>query len=88
MPNPITFNDFLLKARGSLFDSRAIIVENARKTQSVKRGNLIFSNSQSTNEATMKAFKNALQQEYGVFGIHAFDTIVDTRPIAQEFARL
>ena len=79
MPNPITFNDFLLKAQRTLFDSRAIIVDNARKNQSVKRGNLIFSNSQSTNEATMKAFKNALQQEYGVFGIHAFDTIVGTR---------
>ncbi len=79
MPNPITFNDFLLKAQRTLFDSRAIIVDNVQKAQSVKRGNLIFSNSQSTNEATMKAFKNALQQEYGVFGIHAFDTIVGTR---------
>ena len=79
MPNPITFNDFLLKARGSLFDSRAIIVDNVQKAQSVKRGNLIFSSGEKLNDATMAAFKQALQQEYGVFGIHAFDTIVGTR---------
>ena len=76
---PITFNDFLLKARGTIFDSRAIIVENARNAQRVKRGNLIFSSSQSTNDATMAAFKKPLKNDYGVFGLHAFDTIVGTR---------
>ena len=76
---PITFNDFLLKARGTLFDSQAIIVDNVQNAQSVKRGNLIFSSSQKTNDATMEAFKKALQNEYGVFGLHAFDTIVGTR---------
>ena len=79
MPNPITFNDFLLKAQGTLFGSRDIVVDNVQHAQSVKRGNLIFSSGQRTNDATMAAFRQALQNEYGVFGLHAFDTVVGTR---------
>jgi len=76
---PIAFNDFLQKADSTLFASRDIIVNNARQAQSVKHGNLIFSSGQKLNDATMAAFKEALQQEYGLFGLHAFDTIVGTR---------
>ena len=76
---PITLNDFLLKANTTLFGSRDIVVNDARNAQSVKHGNLIFSAGQKLNDATMTAFKEALQQEYGVFGLHAFDTIVGTR---------
>ena len=76
---PITFNDFLQKASSTRFGSRDIVVNDVKSAQRVKHGNLIFSTSQKLNDATMAAFKEALQQEYGVFGLHAFDTIVGTR---------
>ncbi len=76
---PITFNDFLLKAQGTVFGSRDIVVDNVQQAQSVKHGNLIFSSGAAVNDATMAAFKQALQDKYGDFGIHAFDTIVGTR---------
>ena len=76
---PIAFNDFLLKATSTHFGSRDIVVNDARNAQSVKHGNLIFSSGQKLNDATMTAFKEALQQEYGVFGTHAFDTVIGSR---------
>ena len=76
---PITLNDFLLKANTTRFDSRDIVVNDINNAQRVKHGNLIFSTGQKLNDATMKAFKAALQQQYGVFGLHAFDTVVGTR---------
>ena len=76
---PITFNDFLQQANATRLGARSIIVDDAQTPQSVKHGIFIFSSGQKVNDATMAAFKEALQQEYGVFGLHAFDTVVGTR---------
>ena len=76
---PISFQTFLDKANATRFGSRDIVVDNAQTPQSVKHGLFIFSSGQKVNDATMAAFKEALQQQYGVFGLHAFDTVVGTR---------
>ncbi|MBR5023495.1 MAG: hypothetical protein IKX48_00410, partial [Victivallales bacterium] len=76
---PISFQTFLDKANATRFGSRDIVVDNAQTPQSVKHGLFIFSSGQKVNDATMAAFKEALQQQYGVFGLHAFDTVIGTR---------
>ena len=76
---PISLNTFVQQARSTRFDSRDIVVDDAKTPTSVKHGNLVFSSGTKTNIATMKAFKEALRNEYGVFGLHAFDTVIGTR---------
>jgi hypothetical protein len=76
---PISLNTFVQQARSTRFDSRDIVDDDAKTPTSDKHGNLVFSSGTKTNIATMKAFKEALRNEYGVFGLHAFDTIVGTR---------
>ena len=73
---PLTINDFKTVAQSSFFGSRDITVD---KNEHAKLGNLVFSSGKKINEATMKAFKAALENEYGVFGTHAFDTVVGAR---------
>ena len=76
---PITFNDFHRLATTAPKDTRDIVVNDAKTPQSVQLGNRVFSTPKKLNDATMAAFKDALQKEYGVFGLHAFDTVVGTR---------
>ncbi len=76
---PIQFSDFLQQANRATFGSRNVVIDNVQTPQNVKYGRFLFSDSQKLNDATMAAFKEALQQEYGVFGLHAFDTVVGTR---------
>ncbi|MBP5674079.1 MAG: hypothetical protein J6X49_16965, partial [Victivallales bacterium] len=76
---PITFNDFHRLATTAPKDTRDIVVNDANSPKSVKLGSRIFSTAKEVNDATMTAFKQALQKEYGVFGLHAFDTVVGTR---------
>ena len=76
---PISFNDFHKLAINAPKDSRDIVVNDANSPKSVKLGSRIFSTAKEVNDATMTAFKQALQKEYGVFGLHAFDTVVGTR---------
>ncbi|MBR4653802.1 MAG: hypothetical protein IKO72_10635 [Kiritimatiellae bacterium] len=59
--------------------SRDIIVQGEGDKAVAKLGNYIFSQGSKANDATMAAFKTALENEYGVFGTHAFDTLVGTR---------
>ena len=73
---PLSINDFKTVAQSTFFGSRDITVD---KKEHAKLGNLVFSAGKKANEATMKAFKAALENEYGVFGTHAFDTVVGAR---------
>ena len=47
--------------------------------RTVRLGNIVFTTSKAVNVATMGAFKEALEAEYGVFGTQAFDTVLGTR---------
>ncbi len=67
---------FINAANSTFFDSRDIVVD---KNNSVRLGNLIFSDKAENNENTMKAFRKALSEKYGVFGEHAFDTVLSSR---------
>ena len=73
---PLSINDFKTVAQSSFFGSRDITVD---KHEHAKLGHLVFSSGKKVNEATMNAFKAALEHEYGVFGTHAFDTVVGAR---------
>ncbi len=44
-----------------------------------KLGNLFFSDTRQKNDQTMQAFRDALSRKYGVFGEHAFDTVLGAR---------
>ncbi len=74
MPSSIT--DFRRIAQSSFFGSRDITVD---KNENAKLGGLFISSGKKVNAATMKAFKAALEHEYGVFGTHAFDTVLGAR---------
>ena len=67
---------FITAANSTMFGSRDIVVD---KDNKVKLGNLIFSESAKTNENTVKEFRKALSEKYGVFGEHAFDTVLNSR---------
>ena len=54
---------FINAANSTLFSSRDIVVDEDNK---VKLGNLIFSEEAKTNENTIKAFRKALSEKYGV----------------------
>ena len=73
---PLSINDFKTVAQSSFFGSRDITVD---KHEHAKLGHLVFSSGKKVNEATMNAFSAALEHEYGVFGTHAFDTVVGAR---------
>ncbi len=79
MPDPVSISlqSFRDVAKSSFFGSRDIILTGDKA--SVKLGNLVFSSGKELNAATMQAFKEALESKYGVFGTHAFDTVVGTR---------
>ena len=67
---------FIDVSKSTLFDSRDVVVG---KNDKVKLGGLIFSAKASKNLATMKAFKEALSQRYGVFGDTAFESTLALR---------
>ena len=75
----VNLNTFVTLAESSRFSSRDIIVQGKDDQQTAKLGHLIFSSGSEVNVATMAAFKKALEDAYGVFGTHAFDTVVGTR---------
>ena len=76
---PLNLDAFRNLANSAWVTSRDLIVTGEGDQASVKRGNYIFSQGAGANDATMAAFKEALEKEYGVFGTHAFDTVVGTR---------
>ncbi len=76
---PLSIDTFQSLAESSWFSSRDIVVKGEDEAQRLKLGNLVFSSGAKVNDATMRAFKAALEAKYGVFGTHAFDTVVGTR---------
>lgn len=70
-------NSFETIAREAWLASRDVVVNEAG--DKAQRGNLIFSAGRKVNDSTMKVFRQALSQKYGVFGEHAFDTVVGAR---------
>ena len=75
----IDLQAFTRVANSALIKSRDIIITGEGDKAAAKLGNYIFSQGNKANDATMAAFKTALEKEYGVFGTHAFDTYVGTR---------
>ena len=76
---PITLDSFRTIANSTAFSSRDIVVQGQGKTATAKLGNFIFSHGAAKNDATMKAFKIALEKEYGVFGTNVFDSVLGAR---------
>lgn len=76
---PLTVDSFRDIAASSYFGSRDIAVRGEGEVQTARLGNYLFSQGAKTNDATMAAFKAALEHEYGVFGTHAFDTVLGSR---------
>jgi len=76
---PLNIEAFRQVANSAFVTSRDIAVQGEGDKAVAKLGNYIFSQGNKTNDATMSAFKAALEKEYGVFGTHAFDTYVGTR---------
>jgi hypothetical protein len=75
----VTLDRFQSLAHSTWFSSQDIAVSGQGKNVTAKLGNLVFSSGRETNDATMAAFKAALEKEYGVFGTNAFDTILGAR---------
>ena len=76
---PVSLESFQNVANASFFGKRDIILKGEGDAQRVTLGRLVFSSGQAANDATMAAFRAALEQKYGVFGLHAFDTVLGTR---------
>ena len=78
---PITLDTFKAVANSTVFSSRGIIVQGEGKAATARLGNFIFSQGKAANNATMAAFKEALENEYGSLGTHAFDTVLGVREV-------
>ena len=76
---PLTIDQFKTIANSTAFDSRDIAVAGTGKKATAKLGNFVFSQSKAVNDATMAAFRAALEKEYGVFGANAFDSTLGDR---------
>ena len=76
---PLNIDTFRNIANSTLFSSRDLAVQGQGETATARLGNFVFSQGAKTNDATMAAFKAALEKEYGVFGTHAFDTVLGSR---------
>ncbi len=73
----LTFDSFHRIAKSAWFGSRDIVVN--EKEGKAKLGHLIFSSGAKRNDATMEAFRSAISHKAGVFGEHAFDTVLSGR---------
>ncbi len=76
---PLNVDTFRSVANATAFTSRDIVVRGEGSDATVRLGNFIFSHGTKANDATMAAFKAALEEAYGVFGTHAFDTVLGAR---------
>ena len=76
---PLNIDSFRNIVSRTSFSHRDIIVRGENENATTQLGNYIFSHSAKTNTATMKAFKTAIEQEYGSLGTHAFDTVLGSR---------
>ena len=76
---PLSVDSFRNLASNCRLPDRDIVVRGENEARTVRLGNIVFSTAKATNIATMGAFKEALEAEYGVFGTQAFDTVLGTR---------
>ena len=76
---PINLQSFVNTAKSAIISSRDITIQGKGENATAKLGNYVFSAGKASNAAVMAAFKSALEREYGVFGTHAFDTILGER---------
>ena len=78
---PTTVADFQRLAQTASYANRSIVVDDAQQPTDIKFRGSVFSHSNKVNDATMKAFRDALGNDpnYGAFGLHAFDTILGSR---------
>ena len=74
---PLTVNDFSQAANATWFGSRDIVISS--DSNKAKLGRFLFSKGKASNDAAMNAFREALSRKHGVFGEHAFDTILGDR---------
>ncbi|MBQ4200596.1 MAG: hypothetical protein II649_12060, partial [Kiritimatiellae bacterium] len=77
----ISIDVFKNLANASWRDGRKLVVHGEGDQATARLGSFMFSPGKAENAATMKAFKEALEAEYGVFGTHAFDSFLATRDL-------
>jgi len=76
---PLNIQSFWNIANSTYIASRDIAVQGQGKNATARLGNYVFSQGAKTNDATMAAFRAALEKEYGVFGANAFDSTLGER---------
>ena len=76
---PLTLDSFRSVANNAVITSRDIEIHGKGANATARLGAYVFSAGKKANDATMAAFKAALEKEYGVFGTHAFDTVLGAR---------
>ena len=76
---PLTLDTFRSIANNAVITSRDIEIHGKGANATARLGAYVFSAGKKANDATMAAFKAALEKEYGVFGTHAFDTVLGAR---------
>ena len=79
----VNLNTFQTVARSATFGSRDIVVTGEDEAAEAHLGRFgrvtVTKSDKDVNDATMAAFRKALSAQYGVFGEHAFDTVLGTR---------
>ena len=73
----VSLNDFQQIANSTYFGRRDVVFD--AQSSKVKLGGFVFSSGATANKASMQAFREALANKYGVFGEHAFDTVLGNR---------
>ena len=77
---PIALDTFQRLADSTRLSSRDIVVTSESSAELGRVGRFsITSGAKDVNVATMAAFREALKNEFGVFGEHAFDTVLSSR---------
>ena len=76
---PLNVESFRSLVDQTHYGNRDILVSGEGKNATARLGNFFFSQGKAANNATMKAFKEALEKEYGSLGTHAFDTVLGSR---------
>lgn len=84
----ISIDVFKNLADSSWRDGRKLVVRGEGDQATARLGSFVFSPGKAENNATMKAFKAALETEYGVFGTHAFDSFLATRNMREKGLRV
>ena len=84
----IALETFQRLANSTRLSSRDIVVTSENSAELGRVGRFsISSGAKDVNVNTMKAFREALKNEFGVFGEHAFDTVLTSRSQTQKSLR-